>query len=227
VSRARRGRRGPGSAVRKLLVVLGLVLAIFVAFDFGLRAFAQYWVGRELKEGLLLEERPGVSLGGFPFLFHLVSGSFAEVDVEARGYEDGNVRLDRVELKMRDVSIPRGQLLSGRSGRIRAGTGTGRAYLTGDDVTLIAQNQGVPVVIRFQRNRALVGAETIEGEVEAQISLSGQAVRLESDELPPGFAVEFELPRIVDGLRYTDVRVQGALLVIEFEMTDVAFEVPG
>jgi LmeA-like phospholipid-binding len=212
---------------RRALVVVVVVLAVLLAFDTGMRFLAQYWVGRELKESLLLEERPGVSLGGFPFTVRLVAGTFPTVDVEARGFQDASLRIQRIRVHLVDASVPRRQLLSGSEGRIRARRGSGSAHLTGDDATAAIQARGVPLRIRFEGDRALVSVQELPGQVAARLSLSedGRSIRVGAADLPLSGAVSLPLPGIVRGLRYTDVRVEAGLLVVDFELSDVSFDV--
>lgn len=214
---------------RRALVVVAVVLAVLVAFDTGMRFLAQYWVGRELKESLLLEERPGVSLGGFPFTVRLVVGTFPTVDVEAHGFQDASLRIQRVRVHLVDASVPRRQLLSGSAGRIRARRGSGSAQLTGEDATAAIQARGVPLRIRFEGTSALVSVEEIPGRIAARLSLAdgGRSIRVQAGDLPVIGAVSLSLPlpRIVRGLRYTDVRVEGGLLVVDFELSGVSFDV--
>jgi hypothetical protein len=208
-------------------VVVAVVLALLLAFDTGMRFVAQYWVGRELKESLLLEERPGVSLGGFPFTVRLVAVTCPTIDVEARGFQDASLRIQRIRVHLVDASVPRRQLLSGSEGRIRARSGSGSAQLTGEDATAAIQARGVPLRIRFEGDRALVSVQELPGQVAARLSLSadGRSIRVGAAELPISGAVTLPLPAIVRGLRYTDVRVEGGLLVVDFELSDVSFEV--
>lgn len=212
---------------RRALVVVAVVLAVLLAFDTGMRFLAQYWVGRELKESLLLEERPGVSLGGFPFTVRLVAGTFPTVDVEARGFQDASLRIQRIRVHLVDASVPRRQLLSGSEGRIRARRGSGSAHLTGEDATAAIQARGVPLRIRFEGDRALVSVQELPGQVAARLSLSddGRSIRVGAADLPISGSVSLPLPGIVRGLRYTDVRVEGGLLVVDFELSDVSFDV--
>ncbi|MBI4261116.1 MAG: DUF2993 domain-containing protein [Actinobacteria bacterium] len=210
--------------MRKALVSLFLVALLLVGADLGLRLFAEFWVGRELRESLDLPDRPDVDLGGFPFLVHLVSASFPAVGVAIDGYEDGSLRIRRTEIELRDVDIPRSQLLSGSSGEIRAASGEGRALLTGPDVTAAFRSRGAPLTVSFRGSRAFVGVEGL-GEVEADVSLDGRSVVLAAADLPQA-AYAFPLPAIVEGLRYRDVRVEQGMLVITVSLDEVRFRVP-
>lgn len=212
--------------MRKLLVVLLVVVAAVALLDIGLKAFAQYWVGRELQRSLDLEERPSVSLGSFPFLTKLFSGSFDTVSVDASGYAEGDVRIEAISVDLHDVDIPRSQLLSGREGPIRAGSGQGTASLTGADVTAALQAEGIPLTVRFAGGKAIVRQPDLGVQGRADVALEDGSIVITPADIPLDVAARLALPRIVDGLRYTDVRIEGSLLVIAFEATDVEFSVP-
>jgi hypothetical protein len=212
--------------MRKLLVVLLVLAAGFVLVDIGLKAFAQYWVGRELQQNLDLEERPDVSLGGFPFIPKLFSGSFDTVSVDAVGYAEGDVRIEQVSVDLHEVDIPRSQMLSGREGSIKASSGQGSASLTGEDLTAAMQAEGIPLTVRFVDGRAVVRQPELGLQGQAEVSLDGQSLVITPSDVPIDISASLALPAIAEGVRYTDIRIEGSLLVIEFEATDVEFDVP-
>jgi len=107
--------------MRKALVALGVLVVVLVAADFGLRALAQHWVAGQLQSSLRLEERPSVSLGGFPFLPRLATGRFPSVDVESHGsLKASEFPLAGIEVTLRDVRFSADQLLFGNKATIRA-----------------------------------------------------------------------------------------------------------
>jgi hypothetical protein len=212
--------------MRRFLVVLLVLAAAFVLLDLGLKAFAQYWVGRELQQNLDLEERPDVALGGFPFIPKLVSGSFDTVSVDAVGYAEGDVRIEQVSVDLHEVDIPRSQMLSGQEGAIHAASGQGTASLTGEDLTAAMQSEGIPLTVRFEDGRAIVRQPDLGLQGRADVSLEGQSLVITPSDIPIDISASLALPAIAEGVRYTDIRIEGPLLVIQFEATDVAFEVP-
>jgi LmeA-like phospholipid-binding len=206
------------------MVAVVLVLLLVVA-DVGLKSFAEGQVGREVQGSLELQEAPTVSLGGFPFLPRLISGSFPLVTLGVEGYEAADVvRVDSIRVDLRDVDIPRSQLISSGSGVIQAGGGDGTLRITGKDVTAAFQDQGIPLTIRFREGGIAASLEAFEGEVSADLELRGQSVFI-TPEFPIRVPYALELPQVVDGLTYTDLRVKGGALVVDFALSDVVIEV--
>lgn len=211
--------------MRKLLVVLGVVLLVLVIADIGLKSYAEGQVGREIQSSLELAQEPSVSLGGFPFLPKLATGSFPAVTVEVEGYEAaGLVRVDRIEVELRDVHIPRSQLLSTGQGAIRAERGDGSIRITGTDATAALNQQGFPLTIRFRRGQIAASLERVTGEATADLRLEGQSLVI-TPEFPIRVDYALLLPPVVPGIAYSDLRVEGGVLVVEFDLEDVVIEV--
>jgi hypothetical protein len=211
--------------MRKALVVIAGLAVLIVAADFGARLWSQHVVSRELASSFDLQEQPDVSIGGFPFLPKLVSGDLPSVTVEARGYSARGVRLDAVDLSLRDVHVATGQLLSGGDGTVRAAGGEGTARITAADATRALEEQGVPVTVRFEGGRILLGLEEVEGEVEAEASVEGGSVVFRPVDPSIPVSVSFPLPEVVPGMTYTDIRIDDDMAVLSFELDRLRFEV--
>jgi LmeA-like phospholipid-binding len=193
--------------MRKLLIVLGLVLTVLVAADFGLRLIAQYWVARSVQGGLGLSQRPSVSLGGFPFLVRLMTGELPSVDVEASGaLVAERVPLHDVSLSLRHVHFSPGDLVVGDRATIRAGEGDGTITMTEQDVNQ-ALPATVPVIVRLGGG----GVTVVSGgvTVRSQLSLSDDRLVLEPVESSLPIMVSVRLPELVEGLTYTQVSSGG------------------
>lgn len=204
-------------------MVLAVLAALYVGVDIGLRVFAQFWVSRELAESLALRERPDVSLGGFPFIPDLIAGSFDSVSLEVEGYDAEGVRIDRVEMHLEDVDVPRGQLLSGQAGRVHAKSGRGTAVLTEEDVTAALREQGLEGRVRFRGGGAIIHVDGAPGPIEAELSIEGGALLVEPRDPRVGRSYRIGLPAIVEGLSYTALRAREGELAIEFRLRDVSF----
>jgi len=212
--------------MRKLLVVLALVVAVLVGADFGLRLLANYWVGRELQSSLSLSQRPSVSIGGFPFLPELISGDVASVTVHAKGsVTEGKLPMHEVALTLQNVFFSPGQLVAGGGSTIRAGTGVGSAQFTEADLNA-AIGASVPVTIRFREGRVVVSTSLIGQEFEATPSISqGQLVLTSSNVAIPKLSIE--LPKLVEGITYRDVRIDGDTATLTFTLRKASFKIAG
>src|SRR5438093_6759332 len=154
--------RRPG---RGIIIALALVVGLLVAADVGLRLLAQYWVGRTIATSMGMPERPSVSVGGFPFLWHLASGDFPSVTITSRGpVTGGTVPLESAQVVLHDVHISSGQLLFGTSSTITAKKGDGTATLTAADLNAtIASDTSAHV--RFEGGTVVVTSSSLPGKV--------------------------------------------------------------
>jgi hypothetical protein len=128
--------------MRKLLVTLVVVVALFVAADFGLRLWAQSWFAGQIRTGLKLQEDPKLSLGGFPFLVEMARGRLSSAGLEADGFTTGGLRIERFHLDLSSVRFSTSALLSRGTGTIRVDSGSGTATVTEDDLTAWLVFQG-------------------------------------------------------------------------------------
>ena len=212
--------------MRRWLIALAVLVAVLVAADFGLRQLADYWVGRELQGSLSLSQRPSVSIGGFPFLPELVSGNVASVTVHAKGsVTEGKLPVHEVALTLQDVSFSPSQLLAGGGGTIRASTGEGTAQFTEGDLNA-ALGASVPVTIRFRGGRIVVRVNQGGQQFSARPSISGGRLVLTPTQgsLP---AVSIDLPKIVEGITYRKVRIEGDTATLTFTLRKATFDIKG
>jgi hypothetical protein len=207
-------------------ISLGALLVLLVAADAGLRALSQYYVSRSIQSSLDLDERPSVSLGGFPFTVRLLSGDLPSVSVRAQSVIAEGVRLDRVDLTLHGVDVSAAKVLSNSERSIHAKSGDGTATMTADDLTQALDDQGIPVTVEFSGGDALVSADGLSGAVKASVSLSGASLVLKpvSAELP--VSVSLLLPEVVKGIRYTSVHIDGSVVTLSFTLTDPDFTLP-
>lgn len=210
--------------MRKFLIVLAVLVAILVAADFGLRLLTGYWLGRGLQSSLSLSERPSVSLGAFPFLREIVSGNLSSVTVQANGpVGEGKLPIHELTVTLQDVSFSPSQLAAGDSTTIRAESGDGTAEFTQSDLNA-ALGASVPITVRFEGRRLVVRTNHGGQEFEARPSVSKRRLLLTPvlGSLPE-FSIE--LPRIVAGITYREVRIEGDTAILSFTLSNVTFEI--
>jgi hypothetical protein len=212
--------------VRRVLIVLAILVVILVAADFGLKAFAQDQVSKQIQASLDLDRRPGVSLGGFPFLYHLLAGSFPTIHVDAPKIASGGVHIDDVQLDLEDVEFSPSRLLGGDRTSITSKSGSGSAELTGENVTQALQEQGIEATVRFADGKAFLSSSRLPGpEAEARVALVEGRLRFTNDALP-GLSFSLALPEVVQGLRYTSASIDGSTGLVTFELTASTLELP-
>jgi hypothetical protein len=212
--------------VRKLLIVLAILLALFLAADFGTRLLADSWVSRGMKSALDFSERPDVSVGGFPFIPHLLAGSFPSVKVTGRGLTTGAVTFRSVALTLRGVRASPLKLARGRGGTIRVEEGEGSATITDGAITSALRRKGFDVEIRFDGGGVVLHSEALGGDVRVLASVKGRTLVLRSADPRLRATFSVELPEIVPGLSFTGVRVGDSVAVLSFRLHRTTLTVP-
>jgi DUF2993 family protein len=205
--------------MRKALVALGIVVVVLVGADLGLRVLAQYWIAGQLQRSFELEDRPSVSLRGFPFLPRLVTGRFPRVTVESNGgIRTGRFPVSVVDLSLRQVRFPPDQLLFGNKATIRAASGSGTVILTEEDINR-AFPATVPVTVHLVGGRVRIRSSNPPGEVESRLRVSDNRLVLLPVEGSLPLEVRVALPVFVRGLSYSGVEIEGSRALLRFRLT--------
>jgi len=201
-----------------VVIVLGLLLA---GADFGLKALGEYWVARELRGKLGLAENPAVSLEGFPFIPHLISGRFNLVRIRSERNSVKGVSVEAVRLDLRDVRFSPRQLVVGTDATIRGEEGDGRLTITGEGVTQALQRAGLPIRVRFDNGSVVIGSSALGLEGRAKLSTSGGRLLLTPVGFPRFFSIA--LPELVRGIEYTAVDVRKRDAALDFRVDQPTF----
>lgn len=128
-------------------------------------------------------------------------------------------------LTLQVVSFSLSQLVAGGGTTIRAASGEGTAEFTQGDLNA-ALGASVPVTIRFKNGRVVVRASQGGQEFEATPSVSGgQLVPTPSQRSLPELSIE--LPKIVQGITYREVSIEGDTETLTFTLHRATFEISG
>ena len=173
--------------MRRLLFVLGALVALLVVADFAARAVATNELrarARDRVEGARASE---ASIQSFPFLGRLlIAGSVSHVEVKVKPVGAGRLTFDFVDVDLHGVHVDRNRLLRERSVQLtglRRGTVT--AEVSDAEISRLAH-----VTITFSPGRAAV---TVAGvRVSAPVSIRaglltiGQGARALQVRIPRG-----------------------------------------
>jgi hypothetical protein len=186
----------------KKLAVLAIVLIVGgVIVDSALRSYASNRVASEMRSALNLPKDPDVEIGGFPFVVEAIRGRIESVKISADGLEEAGVAVTEIELTMRDVRISLAKIISGKSKRIRIGSISGVGRLTADDLAAALGQTGLDVSVVDP------GDVTVSGTT---LSVGPATV---------------ELPEFVNGIDYTEARIEGDSIVLQFETERTTLEI--
>lgn len=102
--------------MKKLVIIVLALVALLVGADFGLAAFAEYQVSKQMRAKLALSEDPDVRINGFPFLAQALGGDYRDITVKANGVPLGD-KLHDVGLvaDLYHVRLPLSDALGGRA----------------------------------------------------------------------------------------------------------------
>ena len=193
------------TGLRRLLVGLVVVAVVVFGVDFGLRLWAQSWVGERVAVALHLSKDPDVSFGGALFAPEAIQGSISSATLTSEDFTIRGVPFASGELDLRTVTFSPGKLLLHHEGSIKVRDGDGRLVMTERNLTDAFHTQGVPVTIRLGGGEIHASADALPGEVSAtaQIEEGSLVVR------PTAFPIRFtlDLPELASGISYRSVSI--------------------
>jgi hypothetical protein len=212
--------------MRRLIVVGIVLVAILVAADIGGRAVAQREAGDAIASTLGLDERPSVSLGGFPFLVRLALGSFPSASIEARGVSSHGVTLMDATLHLEDVRlVPRG-IVFGGAGEVRARHGEGTARMTAAEASQALQASGTRATVQFEQGRVVISSPAF-GSAQATAAVSNGSLVLRSADPSVPISLSIRLPQFISGLRYTGITVSPGTATLRVALDGAVIRVGG
>ena len=156
--------------MRKLLVLL-LVAAVLVGADFAAARVFESKVADALERKYQLGTPPIVQVRDFPFLPHLATGRFSALDLAANNARTPGLEVDRVEVQLRGVEVPRSVLLGGH-GVVRVDRSEGQVELGQDQINRLLADRlvGGQVTLEASGVRVRVSADVLGRRVEAVVS---------------------------------------------------------
>lgn len=135
----------PVRLVRRLVAVVVVVGLVLVGLDVGTRVLAQDELAGRARDATGAGSA-SASIGGFPFLGHLVvQGKVPELEVRLRDVPVGVLRLQAVDVQLRGTVVDRAALVDHRSVRVESiAAGTATITVTAAELSAAA---GVPVAL--------------------------------------------------------------------------------
>jgi uncharacterized membrane protein len=209
---------------RWILIGLAVLAGLLVIVDVAGRYVAEAATAKALESSLHLSAQPKVTIGGVPFLTHLVSGDFPTVTVQGEQVDSGQITLQSVHAVLHDVQVPVMDLARGHRVQVTAATGTGAAVVSAAEITRILQNKGTGVTVEFDQGQVRVQVPGTAAFIVADVGVESGQLVLRSTLLP---SLGVTLPQVVPGIRYTSVRVGNDTAVLGFAVENATFDVGG
>jgi hypothetical protein len=145
--------------LRRLVISLVVLVAVLIAADRIAAVVAEHEVASRVQASESLTARPGVSIGGFPFLTQALSGRYDDVTVSVHGLRAGSLPIQRFVAHLRGLHVSLRAALGGRVHSVPVDRATATLLLTWADLdALLRQNGAVADV-----NGSLVRSAGVSG----------------------------------------------------------------
>ena len=201
--------------MKKFLITILVLLAIFSAGDYLARGYAEGEAADELQQRLELSSKPSVGLGGWPFVLAALRGEFPSIGIDAERVEMKGLEFSDVNLELEDLTFSMRDALRGGVSEVTAQGGVGEARLDQDSVDVALEKAGAPFGVSLQEGSAV--AELPNGEkVDVEVGVSGGALTF----APQGRAdeVRIPLPGIVDNLTYRSAEIEDGSVTVRLRL---------
>ena len=218
--------------MRRLLLGLGVLVALLLVADRVGAAVASRVVADKLRTSAALQDDPSVHIRGFPFLTQALGGHYQRIDVRTGALSRGGVRLSRLDVSLAGVRLPLSKALSGSASTVPveglsstavvtyadvaskgiAGVSvaphgsrvrvTGRLTVLGQSVTASTDSS-----VRLDRGTIVITAQTL--------SVLGQSSSLLNNALAGRLDFRVPVGTLPYGLRLTGVHPTAAGLILD------------
>lgn len=162
--------------VRKLLVTLAVLVVIGAALDIGGRLFTESRLASEISTRSGITPAPSVDIGGFSFLWQVVTGDYQHVSVDFPSTTVGGLQGVQASVDGYDLSLPLSQAVRGDVDQLTAGRADLRAVLPTAglfgqlDGTDLAVSPGEGSSVRVSTTQAVAGRTfTLSADVKAEV----------------------------------------------------------
>src|SRR6266568_57180 len=159
--------------MRKLLIALIVLAALFVVVDRIAVVVAQNQISDRIAASYGLPDKPDVTIAGFPFLTQVLQGDYGRVDVSVSKVPANGATLRQLRAHFRDVHASLSQVLGKASSTITADRAAGNAI-----VPFTAIDQRLPGGLKVRpdgKDLTVAGTVTYRGiriPLNATLSLS-------------------------------------------------------
>lgn len=210
--------------MRWLIVVLGLLLALAIGADRAALAAAQAELATAIQNEEHLAQRPSVRLRGFPFLTQAATGHYDGGRIVLRDLRSAKLRIATLTVDLTDVTVPPGELMSGRVRRVPVGLVEGTALISYQELAGATGVEGLQIRPQGDELELRVPVsylgQTVTLVAAGRIGVQGGALRITSGEVHgvalPAHVAQLAFAHLSDavpvdnlpyGMRVTAIRV--------------------
>lgn len=217
--------------MKRLIVALILLAALAVAADRAALVAAQNELATAIQDEERLAERPTVALRGFPFLTQALSGHYAGGTVTVAELTVQKLRLKNLVVDLTDVTVPLGDLVTGRVRQVPVGLVEGSALIAYADLAAATGTEGLKIrpkgdELELEMPVTYLG-QTVQLVASAKIGVQGQALRITSGEVQgvplPAAVTQAAFGQLADAVPLDNLPY--AMKVQALRVTDTGVEV--
>jgi hypothetical protein len=215
--------------MRKFLIALAILVVVLIVIDRAAAAIAAREIGTRVQSAYGLPQRPGVSVGGFPFLTQVVTGQYQQVSVSIAAAGTDGVQLRDIQATFTGVHAPLSLLFGQNPATVTAANATGTALIPYSQVqrrlprgiTLAAHDGSLRVTGKTPLGSVASTARL--GVTRTGISVQLTATGVLASPLAPRLSFVIPVGQLPLHLTVTGVRVASAGLIVAATGHDVAF----
>lgn len=211
--------------MKKLLIVLGILVALGIAVDIAAREALEAGAEASVEDRRGLRGEVRVEIDGFPFLLALARKEIPSASVTSSRVVQDGVRLRDVRIEMENVAMGESH---GDRRTFHVSSGRGTASVTDNEIARLATEAGVSVEIRIEGDTVSVrAAGCAEADPAPQCQfVTSEGISIEADALvvaapPPLEPVRIALPQVLDGVRFDSVTTRPGRAMLSFTLADI------
>lgn len=230
-----------------LLITLVVIAGVLLVGDRVAVAFAQDQTSKALVVHAPFDEKPKVTIHGFPFLTQAIRGRYGDVEVAGGGLQLGDIHGAGLDAHLRGLHLPLGDVFHRDINQLDVDAVDGDVTLPYDELARLANVSGLTLAddqggikVALSTSVPLIGAVQLTGTATATVS--GSAVRLQIvklsalgvsipqavlSQLSAAIAVPIPIPALPYGLKITSVAAATGGVLVRAVATDVVLRTDG
>jgi uncharacterized protein with GYD domain len=209
--------------MRKVLVVLLILLVggVIAADRLGV-GMAEDEIAKQVAAQYQLDQRPQVTIHGFPFLTQAIGGTYEKIDVSLGQWTQQGVTVRDAQLRLSGVRAPLSDVINGNSSQVTVRTATASAVVPYTVVQKYAP-QGVKGLsakgsdLQAKVTGAFFGI-SVSGDLVASIKATSKGIAITPQSIATGGT---QVPLAVLQQRYTFTVPTRNLLPLGARVTDI------
>ena len=182
--------------MRRLLVTVLVLGVLAVGADRFAANQAESLIARQVEQEI--GQRPAVHVRGTPFLTQFADGSYDGVDLTADDVQRAGIRVERLEVRLRGLTLPPGDVLGGQVDEVPAERADAVALISYAELTSRVADRGLSVSpagdgrIRVTGRVEVLG-RTVEASAVSIARVEGDDVVVTAESYETGLDIANEL----------------------------------